>query len=372
MVHAPPLRVEAFYARGWRNLASTDLRPGPRFNVIAGDNGQGKSNLLEAIYYLGGLRSHRGAPSLELVQHGQDHATLAAKVQGPPAARRLEARVFAKGKARQLTLDGKRPRSSAVWTNAVPMVLFHPGELALGQGSPEGRRTMLDRALELLDPTYASTRSAYDKALRSRNRLLKDEADTRSVVAYDPILASAGAIMGRARAALVLDLAVIAEKSFASIIGEEVPVRVAYAPRVEPTEEALRAALQRSLDKDRARMFTAEGPHADDVTLEVHGHAAKHHASQGQHRALVLALKVAELEVLARRSGRTPVLLLDDVSSELDRVRSARLFSLLAARGGQVFVTTTMPELIVLDAERADFTVRAGEVRLLDGPGGRT
>jgi DNA replication and repair protein RecF len=157
-------------------------------------------------------------------------------------------------------------------------------------------------------------------------------------------------------------LAKVAERVFAEVVGEERPLAISFAPRVPPDETALREALARSLDKDVARGFTAEGPHADDVRLEVAQRGAKHNASQGQQRALVLALKVAELEVIERAKGRVPVLLLDDVGSELDRTRSARLFALLSRLGAQVFLTTTHADLIAPVEGRREWHVTAGMV----------
>lgn len=359
-----PLRFEQVFVRSWRNLEPLDLEPGARFNVLSGDNGQGKSNVLEALCYLGSLRSFRGAPAGELVQRGCESATLAAKVSGPPAPHTLKARVHATGKARELALDDKRPRSIASWLGVCPVVLFHPGDLELAQGGPDARRALLDRVLEEMDPTYGASLATYVKALRSRNRLLRDEQPVRrAITSFDPILATAGAAIGRARTELVREIAPVTVRTASAILGDEIPVEVRYTPRVEPTEQAITEALARSLDKDLARRFTAEGPHADDVALEVHERGAKHHASQGQQRTLVLALKVAELEVLARRIGRVPPLLLDDVSSELDRTRNERFFALLAQIGGQVFLTTTHPELIRLEEARADWHVESGRVK---------
>lgn len=348
--------------KGFRNLITESLEPGPHFNVIHGDNGSGKSNLLEAIHYLGSLRSFRGAKTDDLIQLDATQAGLSAKVSGDAAPR-----VFRIGldrdKARKLSLDGKRPRSIATWHGAIQMVLFHPGDLTLAMGSPEPRRTFLDRILEQMDATYGSTLSSYTKALRSRNRLLKkDDVDRRSVTAYDSILSQAGAIVGQTRARLVDDLAPRTEKAFAEVAGVELPLEVRYAPRVEPDPEVILRKLRESYEKDRARGFTAEGPHADDLALRVREVKAKHHASQGQHRAIVLALKVAELDVLASRIGRVPILLLDDVSSELDRSRNRRLFELLSKLGGQVFLTTTHPEFILLERDRRDFRVEAGTI----------
>ncbi|AKF11423.1 DNA replication/repair protein RecF [Sandaracinus amylolyticus] len=357
------LRFEQLFARQWRNLAPLDLAPGARFNVISGDNGQGKSNLLEALCYLGSLQSFRGAPAEELVSRDADSAVIAAKVSGPPAPHTLKVRVHRGGKARELALDDKRPRSVATWLGVCPVVLFHPGDLELAQGGPDARRALLDAILSEMDPSYAATLATYGKALRSRNRLLREEMpDRRAITSFDPIVASAGAVLGRAREELVREIAPVTVRVAGEILGGEIPLEVRYVPRVPPSEEAILEALVRSLDKDLARGFTAEGPHADELALEVHARGAKHHASQGQQRTLVLALKVAELEVLAKRIGRVPPLLLDDVSSELDRTRNERFFALLAEMGGQVFLTTTHPELIRLAEGRVDWHVEAGRV----------
>lgn len=358
-------RVLSLRAVGFRNLARLELTPGARLNVLSGDNGQGKSNLLEAIHYAATLRSFRGAGTEELVATQAEHAHVAVLAEARPLARSLEIGLH-RGQARSPKLDGKRPRSGLAWLGVLPTVLFHPGDLALAQGGPEARRTLLDEALSELDPTYATTLAGYVKALRSRNRLLKEEPpNVRAVQAFDGVLASAGSILGQARARLVAELSPRATEVWRELFDAQVPLEIAFSPRVEPTEHALAEALAQSLPKDLARGFTAEGPHADDVTLRVKSRGAKHHASQGQQRAIVLALKVAELEVLAARTGRVPLLLLDDVSSELDATRNRRFFGLLARMGGQVFLTTTDPRAIQLDDARTDFRIREGHVEPL-------
>jgi DNA replication and repair protein RecF len=262
-----------------------------------------------------------------------------------------------------MLLDAKRPPSTSVWLRTVQMVLFHPGDLVLAAGSPDKRRAYLDRMLEQIDPIYSSTLASYEKALRSRNRLLKNErVDERSVRAYDAILSKAGAVIGQARARLVQDLGPRVVHAFSEVFGAETELRVDYVPRVEPTETAIIQALARAFQKDKARGFTADGPHGDDLGLQIHEVGARHHASQGQHRTIVLALKTAELDLLSERMGRVPVLLLDDVSSELDRTRNRRFFEVLRRAGGQVFLTTTHPEFILLDKDRVDFAVSAGVV----------
>jgi DNA replication and repair protein RecF len=361
----PALRVERLIVRGFRNLADLDLAPGARFNVLAGDNGQGKSNLLEAVYYLGALTSFRSAGRDDLIGHDHERALVAARFATTPAPLKAQVRL-SRAEGRKLALDDKRPRSSAAWLATLPMVLFHPGDVALAGGAPEARRAFLDRILEQMDETYGRASTTYKKALRSRNRLLKRPgADPRSITAYDELLAASGAVIGQSRARLAADLKPRVEDAFREVAGEELPLEVAYRPRVEPSVEAIRRALAGSLAKDLARGFTAEGPHGDDLALTVRERGARHHASQGQHRMMVLALKVAELDVLTRRVGQVPVLLLDDVSSELDPARNRRLFTLLDRLGGQVFLTTTQRELIRVDDGRVDYRIASGRVELL-------
>ncbi len=357
-----PSRVERLSTRGFRNLGPLDLTPGPSFNVIHGDNGAGKSNLLEAIHYLSALRSFRGAKTDDMIALGEQRAAIHARVSGDAAPRTFRV-ALSRGQSRKLLLDEKRPRSLAVWQEALTTVLFHPGHLSVTAGGAEGRRAFLDRILEQTGQAHAKRLSEYQKALRSRNRMLKAErCDRNAIRAFDEILARTGEEIARARHEITEDLAPRTVRAFEFIVGEDKPLALRYAPRHEPTREALSKALEESFDKDRARGFTGVGPHGDDLEVTMREVHARHHASQGQHRAMVLALKVAEAAALTDRVGRVPILLLDDVSSELDRTRNRRLFALLGALGGQVFMTTTHPEFILIERDRVDFEVREGRV----------
>jgi len=359
---ADSLRLEALTLSGVRNLQPLTFEPGPRFNVVFGDNGAGKSNLLEAIAYLASLRSFRGAAKEDIIASGQETASMVAKVSAEPLSREYRIQMH-RERPRSIVVDGKRPSSLGAYYTTLQLVLFHPADVELAIGGPTHRRAFLDRMLEQLDAGYARLLAEYDKALRSRNRLLKSERpDARSITAYDAMLASHGARVGAARARLVADLAPLAEAHFAEITDHGLPLSLSYAARHEPDAESLAKALRDSYAKDLARGFTGVGPHGDDLRIGVFESLAKHHASQGQHRAIVLALKVAELLVLGQRTGRVPILLLDDVSSELDRTRNRRLFGLLSRLGGQVFLTTTHREFILLDEARADFKVERGTI----------
>ncbi len=355
-------RILSLRLRAVRNLSPIDLTPGACFNVIWGDNGAGKSNLLEAIDYLATLRSFRHANTSDLIQQGHDSAELMARVESGLSPRTYRIRL-SRDQPRRVELDGKRPRSRSDYLCTFHTVLFGPSDMALVTGAPELRRHYLDRILEQFDPIYANTLAAYTEALRSRNRLLKhDTPNLNAVRAYDELLASAGSVIGQTRAALMTQMTPRIEAAFRDIGGEQLPLSVSYRPRVEPNVTAIAAALQEALKKDIARGFTADGPHADELVLTLREGPAKHYGSQGQQRALVLALKVAELHELTQRVGRVPILLLDDVSSELDRTRNERLFDLLGRLGGQVFLTTTHRDHILLRDNRHDFHVVAGAI----------
>ncbi|MCG8555153.1 MAG: DNA replication and repair protein RecF, partial [Proteobacteria bacterium] len=344
----------------------TRIDPGPGFNLFCGDNGQGKSNLLEAVDYVACLRSFRGAGTADLIQRGRECATLAMSVQdnGPPRTQRV---LLQRAHGRRLSVDGKRPRSRSAYFKGCQAVLFHPGDNQLVLGSPEGRRAFLDRILEQIDPTYASALTTYQRALRSRNRLLRQPPAARPAVqSYDPLLASAGAVLGASRALLVEALGAALEPSFRQISGDGLAISARYLPRVEPRVELLARALAEDFDKDTARGFTGRGPHADELELRLNDEPARHHASQGQQRTIVLALKLAELRYFETCTGRRPLLLLDDVSSELDPIRSQRFFGLLRELAGQVFVTTTRREYVQLGAEHRVYHVDAGVVSLVD------
>jgi DNA replication and repair protein RecF len=365
-----PSRSEALTLRslafqGFRNLAATTFVPGPRFNVLFGDNGAGKSNVLEAIGYVAALRSFRDAKKEDIIAIGAPGAQLHARVESAPLPREYRI-ALDRQRGRGVQVDGKRPSTLGSYFAGFPMVLFHPGDVELMLGPPEPRRRFLDRVLEQIDPGFARTAAEYEKALRSRNRLLKgSQPDRRSVTAYDTILAELGARIGQARLALTEQLKPHVEAYFAEITEHALPLELSYAARHAPDVETLRRELAGHYDKDLQRGYTGVGPHGDDVRVGVARTLAKHHASQGQHRAIVLALKVAELGVLAQRTGKMPLLLLDDVSSELDQSRNRRFFRLLSRLGSQVFLTTTHREFILLEEERREFRLEKGEIEPL-------
>lgn len=364
-----PLAIEHVSVRGMRNLVAVDLEPGPRFNVVSGDNGQGKTNFIEAIYVLCTSKSFRASRPGELVAHDGEIASVRARLREDDALR--EQSVGVRHGARLVRIDGKKPSTLAAYAVRTPVVVFHPGVVALSMGGGTERRRLLDRVALYLAPSSLAEAESYARALRERQKAL----DVRGVGARDldeweELVVRHGIALSDARAEAAATLAEAATRVFARIGAASDSLRASYARSAPTDTEAYRAELARRRAQDARRGAASMGPHRDDLHLELGAHPVRGIASQGQHRAVVLALKLAEIEAIGGARGVHPILLLDDVSSELDRLRTAALFSFLQQENGQVFLTTTRRELIDTGNaggpfQRRDFGVIRGELREL-------
>ena len=360
-----PLVVEHLQARSFRNLARVDVDFGDRFNVVSGDNGQGKTNLLEAIYVLATSKSFRSSKPGDLVGFGAELASVRATVREDGDAR-VQSVGLEKGK-RLVRIDDKRPPSLAAYAVRTPVVVFHPGEIALSMGGSSERRRLLDRTALYLAPQSMADLEAYTRAIKERQRALETRGVSASdLVEWETLAARHGAqvMSHRARAADLL--AEHAKEAFERIAAPGLVLDVTYAPSAPREEAAFREALASRRAVDVRRGSAGVGPHRDDLALAIDGHGVRGVASQGQHRAVTLALKSAEIDVVGSARGVRPILLLDDVSSELDRARTSALFAFLREQQGQVFLTTTRPELLDTGDDagtRHDFVIAAGALR---------
>jgi DNA replication and repair protein RecF len=351
-----------------RNLQPLTLEPSERFNVFVGDNGQGKTNLLEAIYAVAALRSFRTTRLADLVAFGQAEARLGARVVRDEMVRVYELEL-APG-ARRVRLDGKPVRPVSKYFGGFNVVVFTPEDLALPRGSPGDRRRFLDRAVFNVRGDYLAVAQDYDKVLKQRNSVLRQAAEgaprTRIdelLSVYDTQLARTGVEVALARARVVAELGPELASAFTAITHTTHQVSARYASEVAGmTVAELAARLGQERSRDLATGTTRVGPHRDDLAFELDGRDAGTFASQGQLRATMLAWKTAELALLERVHGDAPILLLDDVSSELDEARNAYLFEHLARRAGQCFITTTHERHVLVTSERADFHVQNGRI----------
>lgn len=363
------MHVAALQLHGVRNLAPLQLVPGPRFNVFHGDNGQGKTNLLEAVYVLSTLRSFRTAALAEVIGHGAERAMLSARVIRAELDRRYQ--VMVEPQRRTALVDDKPVRPVARYFGAFNVVLFAPEDLGVVRGAPAERRRFLDRTVFGRTASYLATMQEHEKVLRSRNAVLRGLAEhgrgADLLEVYDHQLAPLAIAVVAARRALLAAMAPRVAQVFAAITGGALPLAIAYdtAPELEAGDAAaLVARYQADRPRDLGRRATSTGPHRDDLHLRLAGHEAAAFASQGQTRALVLAWKIAEMDLLLETHGDPPLLLLDDVSSELDDTRNAFLFEHLNQRPGQCFITTTDRRHVRIAApgDRVDHEVRGGVV----------
>lgn len=351
--------------RTFRNIAALDFEPAPRLNVIAGDNGQGKTSLLEALYFVATSRSFRADRLRELVQDGAEHGVVRAWIE--EAGLRREQRASAGPRSRSFQIDGKRPARLSAYATRTPVVVFHPGDLELASGSAAIRRTLLDRVALFVDPTSGDDRLRYSRALRERQRTL-DERGTAApeLDAFERLMAEHGARFSRARARAADAIADALAPAFSRMAAPDLPLEIHYLPGGSDDPQLFQTELAQRRPQDLRRRKASFGPQRDELELVVDGRSARHHASQGQQRILALALKIAELDCVRHARGADPVLLLDDVSSELDPTRTGAVYGFLREIRSQVFVTTTRPELFttphIVGDERADWTIAGGQL----------
>jgi DNA replication and repair protein RecF len=375
----PRCTIVRLRLHGFRNYTETTVRFGPGLNVIHGQNAQGKTNLLEAIATLALTRSPRTTSSGDLLLWNEDAALAEADVVRPPADVTLSIRFqrdVGTGRVGRVTsVDGK-PRPARAMLGVCPVVLFWPEDLALVRGGPDGRRRFLDVILAQTDQQAVAHMSRYRRVLEQRNSLLHQlRAGTGArdaLQSFTSELAHHGAWLAVARARLVDALAPLAALSLRDLSGQREQIALRYAPAhvetladtVEAAEQSLLETLRMRSAEEIARGVTIAGPHRDDIAFDLDGRAARGTASQGQQRSIVLACKLAEVRYLQDTAGVAPVILLDDVLSELDPDRRGRLLALLAQGGRhQVMVTTTEPLREVADFDEVlHFTVHRGVV----------
>jgi len=325
--------VSALSIRDFRNIEHAELALPPDGIAIVGENGQGKTNLLEAIAYLELLRSIRGVRDRDLVRHGAPGFFIGAEVEGAPI-RRVGAGVDRAGR-KKLTLDGVDAPRLTDALGAVPSVCFSPADVVLVGGSPAERRRFPDSALALGSRRYLSAFRQYRGALVRRNAALREAARPsargNSVAAWEPALAEHGATLVTERRFWVADSATEFTR-LCETIGERETMSIAYESSLANAADvrgALAAALQKNRDLDIRRGLTHAGPHRDDLAIALGKHDLRLVGSAGQQRTAAIALRLLEAATLRRRSGAQPLLLLDDPFAELDRRRAERVLSLL-------------------------------------------
>ena len=346
-------------ARDLRCYRELEFTPDPEVNVLVGDNGAGKTSVLEAIGYVGTLKSFRSVPDEALIRDGADALILRAGIGGGATETTVEVEVPRDGR-RTVLLNAKRPQRVRDVLTAVPIVAFVPDDLDVVKRGPAMRRDYLDDLAATLWPQAVADQSEYDRCLRQRNTLLRQDGratDPVSLGVWDERLALAGAGVMVHRRAVATQLQPHLVDAY-GVVGGEGDLRWAYASTWGAdgarTGDDLAAALQRALedrhDKDREVRTTTVGPHRDEPGLELDGRSTRTRASQGEQRTVALAMRIGAHRLVGEVRDTPPILLLDDVFSELDRERAERVLALIPS--GQVFVTTAREDEVPVAGRR--------------------
>jgi DNA replication and repair protein RecF len=357
-VHLAHLRL-----RDFRNYARLDADFAPGFHVLLGDNAQGKTNILEAIYLLATLRSFRGVGGAQMVRHGARGYFVGARVVG---LGQHEIKAWWSVAERKLTLDGQPVKKLGEYLGTLRAVVFCTEDLLLVKGPARARRRFLDLLLAQTQPGYLSLLQRYAQALRARNALLKQRGvDESALDGFSVQLVALGNELTRQRAELIPRLSPLARLAYRRISHDAEELRVEYQPSVK---QDFAAELARSRARERTYRSTLVGPHRDELQLLLNDRSAAQFGSEGQKRTLAIALKMAQAEYVTGIHGAPPVLLIDDVMGELDARRRAGLLPLLERvhlKRGQVFMTCTeesWPQ--ELGARLQRWTVEAGRLRM--------
>jgi DNA replication and repair protein RecF len=348
-------------SRGYRNLVDHELEAPSTGVLLLGANAQGKTNLLEAIYYPVLFRSFRGSSDQQVTRGDSGGFHVQVEVEG--AAARSVATTFS-GRKKRIMVDGEEIGRLAEVVGSWLGVTFLPSDLGLASGPAAERRRYLDRLLSLASRQYLRALTRYRAALAQRNSALR-QGQVNVARAFDVALATPGAELVRSRA----EWAVGAGEQFQAefdCLAEAGRARLHYRHKDELTEpESWVSALAGSLSEDRARGMTTVGPHRDDLVLDVGGRRLREYGSTGQQRSAAIALKLLEITALREARGTEPVLLLDDVFAELDRERQSRLaLRLLGPKERQVFITSPRPDELPPNLDLPVWGVEDGRVKV--------
>ncbi len=364
-VHLAHLRI-----RDFRNYARLDMDFAPGFHVLLGDNAQGKTNILEAIYLMATLRSFRGVGGAQMVRHGAKGYFVGGRVVGQGDH---EIKMYWALRERKLTLDGQPVKKLADYFGALRTVVFCTEDLQLIKGTARARRRFVDLLLAQTQPGYLALLQRYMHCVRARNALLKQRlVDEAALESFSAELVKLGSDLIRARQELVPKFSPLARLAYRRISHDAEELRIEYQPGVK---HDFAVELAQSRARERSFRATLVGPHRDDLQLLQNEKSAAQFGSEGQKRTLAIALKMAQAEFLSGIHGSPPILLIDDVMGELDLKRRSGFLPLLeAARksSGQVFMTCTeenWPSELGRDLQR--WTISRGTVLGVPPPGGQ-
>lgn len=357
-------------AKNFRNLESIEFEPHPEMNIIYGENGQGKTNIIESIWLLTGFYSFRARKNAQLIQQGRDEAEIVNRFYSHMREQNASMKI---NKRKEITLNGIKEESPRVMMGKYYAVVFSPATLGIVQDGPGERRKMLDIALSLIKPNYAVIMSRYLRVLDQRNALLKKMGERSFendyMAPWDTELANLGAKIIKYRLDYIEMLSEISTDIYKGISSgrEEFSFYYDFSPEnigEEQIKEKLIVDIKKTKEADIKRLYTNAGPHTHDLVLNLNGRDARVFGSQGQQRSCALALKLGEASIIETVTGESPVVLLDDVMSELDEGRQTFILNYLD--NWQVFITCCDPSTLLRSKKGKAFEVIEGKIKEME------
>lgn len=332
--------IQSLKLSEFRNYENLDIGFSEGINILYGDNAQGKTNVLESIFVAATTKSHRGSRDREMVRLGKEEAHIRLGLKKNDVSHRIDMHLK-KNSPKGAAINGIRIKKSSELYGMLHVISFSPEDLSMIKNGPSERRRFMDMELCQLDKLYISSLSGYNKALLQRNNLLKQIPYNRelkqTVDIWNEQLAIYAEKIISSREQFIGEIAEIIKEKHRLITDGKESLEVVYRPNCE--KDRLREELSACIDRDIELKTTSKGPHRDDIIFEINGVNVRIYGSQGQQRSVALSLKLAEIELVKRRIRDNPVLLLDDVLSELDRNRQNRLLSEIGSI--QTFITCT-------------------------------
>ena len=356
-----PMKINKIDVRGFRNLQTLQLEPDPQINVIYGENAQGKTNFIEALWLFSGMKSFRGAKDAELVGFDSEFARIRMEFEDRNRTHTASITVTDR---RRAELNGVKLPSPAGLLGKFGAVVFSPAFLSIVQSGPAERRRFLDSALCRLYPAYAPVLAAYGRLLKQRNSLLKDVGMEPALLdmldVIDAQMSEAGEKLTAGRKKFLDALTPYACGIYDGLSGGREDLRLTYVEKDGERGGALADRLRENRKTDLITKTTGAGPHRDDLELFINGRSARLYGSQGQQRSCALALKLGESSVIRELTGEEPVTLLDDVMSELDTNRQDYILNHIKDR--QVFITCCEPSSVIRLNEGKRISVAEGRI----------
>ncbi len=361
------MRLRHIHIVNFKNIALADLDLSPKINCFLGDNGMGKSNLLDAIFYLSFCKSFTGMPDSSLIRKDEDFAMLNAQYSRHDVAEDL-AVGLRRGRRKSFKRGGKEYQRLSQHIGVFPLVMVSPSDMALVDGSGEERRRFMDMVISQTDPLYLDMLIRYNTALEQRNRMLRDAvADPYLYAAIETPMAAAAKYVCGKRREWVARLSEIFVNFYSEIGADSETPELHYKSHMAQEGVSLEEVLEPRRQRDLALGYTSAGPHRDDIEMLLSGMPVKRTASQGQAKTYTVALRLAQYEFLKNAVNISPMLLLDDIFDKLDASRVERIMKVTASPTfGQIFITDTNRkhlDEILLHSSGADYalwTVESG------------